>query len=82
MLNGQSTPKQAWPESVERLSDDSSFRTAFIDDLHELKAFLLQQIQELTSGELVWLQWCWDMETASFCAKTTQVPPEAGRVML
>lgn len=62
MQNGQSTPKQAWPESVVRLSDDSSFRTAFIDDLHELNAFLLQQIQELTSGEVVWLQWCWDRE--------------------
>ncbi|DBB09844.1 TPA: hypothetical protein ACH3X3_001459 [Trebouxia sp. C0006] len=41
---------QAWPESVLRLSEDSSFRTAFLDDLHELSSFLLQQIQELKSG--------------------------------
>lgn len=44
---------QAWPESVLRLSEDSSFRTAFLDDLHELSSFLLQQIQELKSGEAV-----------------------------
>lgn len=44
---------QAWLESVLRLSEDSSFRTAFLDDLHELSSFLLQQIQELKSGEAV-----------------------------
>ena len=44
---------QAWPESVLRLSEDSSFRTAFLDDLYELSSFLLQQIQELKSGEAV-----------------------------
>lgn len=44
---------QAWPESVLRLSEDSSFRTAFLDDLYELSSFLLQQIQELKSGEPV-----------------------------
>ncbi|KAL0037407.1 hypothetical protein WJX79_006441 [Trebouxia sp. C0005] len=41
---------QAWPESVLRLSADSSFRTAFLDDLYELSSFLLQQVQELKSG--------------------------------
>lgn len=54
---------QAWPESVVRLSADSSFRTAFLDDLHELSSFLVQQIQELKSGEPVqlhedWLHMC------------------------
>ncbi|DBB02880.1 TPA: hypothetical protein ACH3X1_013485 [Trebouxia sp. C0004] len=44
------THVQAWPESVLRLSEDSSFRTAFLDDLYELSSFLLQQIQELKSG--------------------------------
>lgn len=44
---------QAWPESVLRLSADSSFRTAFLDDLYELSSFLLQQVQELKSGEPV-----------------------------
>lgn len=42
-----------WPESSVRLSEDSSFRTAFLDDLYELSSFLLQQIQELKSGEAV-----------------------------
>jgi len=50
---------QAWPESVLRLSEDSSFRTAFLDDLYELSAFLLQQIQELKSGEPVQLHEDW-----------------------
>jgi len=45
--------EHAWPESVLRLSEDSSFRTAFLDDLYELSSFLLQQIQELKSGEPV-----------------------------
>ena len=44
---------QAWPESILRLSEDGGFRTAFLDDLYELSSFLLQQIQELKSGELV-----------------------------
>ena len=41
----------AWPESVLRLSQDGSFRTAVLDDLHELQSFLLQHTFELASGD-------------------------------
>lgn len=44
-------PPRAWPESIVRLDQDSSFRTAVLDDLHELQSFLLQQIHELSSGD-------------------------------
>ena len=43
---------QIWPQSVLRLSEDTGCRTAFLDDLYELNSFLLQQIHELTAGEL------------------------------
>lgn len=44
------TQPQSWPQSVLRLSQDGSFRTAVLDDLHELQSFLLQQLHELSSG--------------------------------
>ena len=46
------TQLKSWPQSVLRLSQDGSFRTAVLDDLHELQSFLLQQIHELSSGEV------------------------------
>ena len=46
------TQPQSWPQSVLRLSQDGSFRTAVLDDLHELQSFLLQQMHELSSGHL------------------------------
>ena len=41
------------PRSVLSLTNDSSSRTALLDDLYELNAFLLQQIQELAAGMLL-----------------------------
>lgn len=47
-----SIQQQQWPESAVQLSQDSNSRTSLLDDLYELKSFLLQQTQELSSGEL------------------------------
>ena len=47
-----SIKQQQWPESAVQLSQDSNSRTSLLDDLYELKSFLLQQTQELSSGEL------------------------------
>lgn len=51
MLNGTTGRHATWPKSVVRLTEDYSCRTALLDDLHELSAFLSQQIQEVNSGE-------------------------------
>ena len=48
---GASAQKQRWPESAVQLSQESACRTSLLDDLYELKSFLLQQEQELGSGE-------------------------------
>lgn len=58
MLNGKSGRHATWPKSVVRLTEDYSCRTALLDDLHELSAFLSQQIQEVNSGEHRF-QDCW-----------------------
>ncbi|KAL3159873.1 hypothetical protein ABBQ38_010272 [Trebouxia sp. C0009 RCD-2024] len=50
LLNGNAEQEGIWPESVVRLTKDTSCRTALLDDLHELNAFLLQQMQEMASG--------------------------------
>ena len=42
-----------WPASAVQLSQDSACRTSLLDDLYELKSFLLQQSHELSSGELL-----------------------------
>lgn len=49
---GASAQKQRWPESAVQLSQDSACRTSLLNDLYELKSFLLQQEQELGSGEM------------------------------
>lgn len=51
LVNGATDQQGAWPESVVRLTKDTSCRIALLDDLHELNAFLLQQMQELAAGE-------------------------------
>ena len=51
LMNGKSAQQGTWPESVVRLTKDTSCRTALLDDLHELHAFLVQQTQELASGK-------------------------------
>lgn len=50
LQNGLHAQEAAWPESVVKMTQDSGCRTALLDDLHELKSFLLQQVQELTAG--------------------------------
>lgn len=45
--------QQRWPESVVRLSQDSTCRASLLDDLYELDAFLQQQAQELSSGDML-----------------------------
>ena len=50
LQSGGGAQGRVWPETAVRLSEDSSCRTAFLDDLYELNSFLLQQIQELTAG--------------------------------
>ena len=51
LLSGSIGQQATWPESVVRLTQDTSCRTALLDDLHELSAFLSQQMQEVSSGE-------------------------------
>ena len=48
---GASAQKERWPESAVQLSQDSACRTSLLNDLYELKSFLVQQEQELGSGE-------------------------------
>ena len=50
LLNGNTGQQATWPKSIVRLTQDTSCRTALLDDLHELSAFLSQQIQEGSSG--------------------------------
>ena len=48
----RSVQQQQYPESAVQLSQDSKSRTSLLDDLYELKSFLLQQAQEISSGML------------------------------